>query len=161
MCDSPSVGVSAKGWGGRMSCKAWKGKTLWRITTELLIPKSVHSAALHKLAQRAVMAKWSEMYWKATGAWGWRKVKEEFRWYFDKEQGNRSMLIDKLEMNTILRFSNTAVTFEIVSLLKELMEIGLHSPWLEKDRHWTYFYRKRRRARRSLESTQKNARSYH
>lgn len=36
-------------------------------------------------------------------------------------------------MNTILRFSNTATTFEIVSLLKELMEIGLQPLWPEQE----------------------------
>lgn len=74
-----------------------------------------------------------EMHWKETGAWRQRKVKEEFTWYSDKEQGNRSILIDKVETNTILRFSNTATTFEIVSLLKELMEIGLQPLWPEQE----------------------------
>lgn len=111
----PQHGGRVKGWG--VSCKAWKGKTLWRMTTELVdYPNQFTHLLYHKAAQRAVVAKLGEMDWKVTGVWRQRKVKEEFRWYCNKEQGDRSILVGKVEMNIILRFSDTAITFEIVSL---------------------------------------------
>lgn len=81
----PQHGGGVKGWGGAVM-QSMKGKTLWRMTTELVdYPNQFTHLIYHKVAQRAVVTKLGEMDWKVTGVWRQRKVKEEFRWYFNKK----------------------------------------------------------------------------